>query len=98
MVLLGFLGQFWKMSSQFNFHAFDLKLVCLSGFIAFQIQNSVIKFRFEAFQFLAHSLFFMTKIIIQFSKAGSTRDFADLIIFNFVNRQLILLNEDSKYD
>ena len=29
---IGFLGQFQKMSSQFKFHAFELKLFCLSGF------------------------------------------------------------------
>ena len=29
---IGFLGQIQQMDSQFHFHAFVLKLVCLSGF------------------------------------------------------------------
>ena len=43
----GFLGQIRQIISQFHFHAFELKLFCLSSF---QIQSSAFQFCFESSQ------------------------------------------------
>ena len=46
----GFLGQIRQISSQFHFRAFELKLFASPVVTAFQIQNSVIQFRFQSSQ------------------------------------------------
>ena len=50
IINIGFLGQIRQMSSQFKFHAFELKLFCFSSCTAFKIQNSAIQFRFGSSQ------------------------------------------------